>query len=127
VLGESEAVPSSGDRQYAHNVVLEAFVEGGWPAGAAVLAVVVASLVRLLHRARHDSEGGGVDGVAVVLLGVAVSAVLNASVDLPGNRLAWVALALAWSGPGGGRSDLRRRAATTAGRARSHLLYAGQP
>jgi len=129
VLGESEAVPTSGDRQYAHNLVLEAFVEGGWPAGAAVLTVVVASLVRLLHHARRGAEGGGVDGVAVVLLGVAVAAVLNASVsgDLSGNRLAWVALALAWSGPPGGRPDPRRRGSTTAGRARSHLLYAGQP
>ena len=129
VLGESEAVPTSGDRQYAHNVVLEAFVEGGWPAGAAVLTVVVASLVRLLRRARRSAEGGGVDGVAVVLLGVAVSAVLNASVsgDLSGNRLAWVALALAWSGPPAARPDPRHGEATTAGRARSHLLYAGQP
>jgi len=130
VLEVSEAVPSSGDRQYAHNVVLEAFVEGGWPAGAALLTVVVASLVRLLRRARHGTGGlGGVDGVAVVLLGVAVSAVLNASVsgDLTGNRLAWVALALAWSGPSAARPAPLARGATTTGRARSHLLYAGQP
>jgi hypothetical protein len=86
--------------------------------------------VRLLRRARHGTGGlGGVDGVAVVLLGVAVSAVLNASVsgDLTGNRLAWVALALAWSGPSAARPAPLARGATTTGRARSHLLYAGQP
>jgi O-antigen ligase len=129
VLDATEAVPTSGDRQYAHNVVLEAFAEGGWLAGTAVSAVIVASLVRALRRAREAQGAGGIDGVAVVLLGVAVSAVLNASVsgDLAGNRLAWVALALAWWSPPADERGRGRSGTDDAGRARSDLLYAGQP
>lgn len=80
----------TGDRQYPHNFVLEAFTEGGWIAGVAILAFVVLSLVRL-RRAVVDRD-------SLAMFSVAVFAVLNACVsgDLGNNRLAWVVLALAW-------------------------------
>ena len=80
----------TGDRQYPHNFALEAFTEGGWIAGVALVAFVVLSLVRWKRLA--------LDRDSLALFAVAVLAVLNACVsgDLGSNRLAWVVLALAW-------------------------------
>lgn len=90
VLGPEETLDSGG-RQHAHDMVLEVFVEGGWIAGVALLVFIVWSLVRLRRRAADPRELG--------VLAVALFAVLNALVssDVAENRLAWVALALAWA------------------------------
>lgn len=97
VLGPEETLDSGG-RQYAHDMVLEVFVEGGWIAGIALLVFIVRSLVRLCRRAADPRELG--------VLAVALFAVLNALVssDVAENRLAWVALALAWSAVDASRS-----------------------
>lgn len=93
-LGPDELPLDAGPRLHPHNVVLEAFVEGGPVAGVALTAFVVASLVALWRRA--GASGSSVD---VVLFGVAVFLVANAwgSGDLNDNRHMWAALTLAWS------------------------------
>lgn len=75
--------------QYAHNLILETFVEGGWIAGVAVIVFIVLSLARLRRI-------GGTYGSA--LYGIAVFFVVNAMVssDVNGNRTMWAALAIGW-------------------------------
>jgi O-antigen ligase len=92
VLRNGEAL-DSGDRQYAHNVVLETFVEGGWIAGLATLVFLVLSLVRLRRLATTP--------VGVVLFAMGVYFVVNAMVsgDVNDNRMMWATLALPWIVP----------------------------
>ena len=98
VLRNGEAL-DSGDRQYAHNVVLETLVEGGWIAGLATVVFVVLSLVRLRRQA--------VTPVGVVLFAMGVYFVVNAMVsgDVNDNRMMWATLALSWIVPLDHRRD----------------------
>lgn len=76
--------------QYAHDIVLEAAVEGGWIAGAAVVLFIALSL-RRMHSPRTPAQYS--------ILAIAVFFVLNALVsgDLNDNRTMWAALALGWT------------------------------
>ena len=96
VLRNGEAL-DSGDRQYAHNVVLEAFVEGGWIAGLATVVFLVLSLLRLRRLALTT--------VGAVLFALGIYFVVNAMVsgDVNDNRMMWATLALSWIGPVGHR------------------------
>ncbi|WP_156155469.1 O-antigen ligase [Frigoribacterium sp. MEB024] len=98
VLRNGEAL-DSGDRQYAHNVVLETLVEGGWIAGLATVVFLVLSLVRLRRQA--------VTPVGVVLFAMGVYFVVNAMVsgDVNDNRMMWATLALSWIVPLDHRRD----------------------
>lgn len=88
-LGNGESL-SSGDVQYAHNVILEAFVEGGWIAGIATVLFIGLSLRRLVKSSSTP--------LIATLLAVAVFFTVNAMVsgDIGDNRTMWAALALAW-------------------------------
>lgn len=77
--------------QYAHDVVLESTVEGGWLAGAAVVVVIVAGLALLVRGARRHG--------AHALLAIGVFVVVNALVsgDVNDNRTMWAVLAVGWA------------------------------
>jgi O-antigen ligase len=77
-------------RQYAHNVILEIWVEGGVVALIAICAFIIASLLRLA-RGWRTVEG-------TILFGIGIFALVNASLsgDVNDNRLMWVSLTLAW-------------------------------
>lgn len=87
---ETSALGASGSTQYAHNVVLETLVEGGWLAAGATIVFIVAGLRRL--RLTAD------DGFGAALFGLAVFFVVNAMVsgDINDNRTMWAALAMGW-------------------------------
>lgn len=74
---------ATGDTQYAHNMLIEAMLEGGWIALVGLLVALGVSLRWLL---RDRSWTGR------AMLAVWVFAVVNASLssDLVGNRLMWV-------------------------------------
>lgn len=95
VLRPGEFLVGNTTRLYPHDVVLEAFVEGGAVAGLALTVAVVASLVAAVRRLRA-ADASTVD---VVLLALAVFLTGNALVsgDLNDNRLLWVVLAVAWT------------------------------
>ena len=80
----------SGPRQYAHNVILEVWVEGGFLPAVAVVILIVASLWQLARNANSFY------GSALLL--ITVFAVLNAMFtgDINDHRLLWASLTLAW-------------------------------
>ena len=95
VLRPGEFLVGNTTRLYPHDVVLEAFVEGGVVAGLALTVAIVASVTAAVRRLRAPDAST----VDVVLLALAVFLTGNALVsgDLNDNRLLWVVLALAWT------------------------------
>lgn len=84
---------SSGDRQYPHNVILEAAVEGGWLFGIAVAALIAIAVRRAWTQSTTPH--------AAAFLGLLLFTVINAMVsgDINDNRLMWACVALAWTLP----------------------------
>ena len=78
--------------EYSHNVVLESTIEGGWVAGIAVTAFILAALWRLRRL-------GGVYGSTLYAMGVFFVVNAMVSADINGNRAMWAALAIAWALP----------------------------
>jgi O-antigen ligase len=76
-------------RFYAHNVLLESFVEGGWMLGLVVLAWIVWVIVKLRPLARDRYVGA--------ILAAVVFSLVNAltSGDINDNRPLWICLAVA--------------------------------
>lgn len=76
--------------RYPHNLFLEVFYEAGWVAGAALLAFVVASVLRMCRRS-HDPVGA-------ILFALLLFSLVNAMVsgDINDNRLLWLLLSCAW-------------------------------
>jgi O-antigen ligase len=85
----------SGYVQHAHNLVLEAFVEGGWVAGIAITAFLVLTLQRQFRSAKKDS-------VEAALLAVAVFYVICTMVSgtMADDRAMFAVLAAAFAFPG---------------------------
>lgn len=79
---------------YPHNLILEFLTEGGWLLALCIVAYIAVALLRGVSHA-NTSE-------ASVVLGLLAFAVANAMVsgDMNDNRLMWLALSLAWMGPG---------------------------
>lgn len=73
---------------YPHNMLLETTLEGGWLAGLAVTAIIVAALIAY----RRDSATP--TGAALFGLGIFWIVVAQTSSDINGNRMTWIAIAL---------------------------------
>jgi O-antigen ligase len=76
--------------QYAHNLILESFVEGGWVVGIAVLCYLTVSMVRARRLA--------VTPTAAAMYALLVFALFNAMVsgDINDSRLLWMLLSCTW-------------------------------
>ncbi|MDQ1537565.1 MAG: hypothetical protein QOE58_1958 [Actinomycetota bacterium] len=76
--------------QYAHNLILESFVEGGWVVGIAVLCYLIVSTVRASRFA--------VTPTATAMYALLVFALFNAMVsgDINDSRLLWMLLSCTW-------------------------------
>ncbi len=111
----------AGYRQYAHNVILEAFVEGGWLAGVAVLMLLVLGLARL-RRAATDRFVAAIYGLAIFATGNAM-----VSGDIPDNRLLWVSIAIAWTAPTAGGRHAREFQTADSGRRLPRARSATRP
>ena len=62
----------SGYAQHAHNIILEAFVEGGWVAGIAVTTFIALALRRQLWSAQGDPDEAALFAVALFLVVIAM-------------------------------------------------------
>lgn len=103
----TSAVLNSGYVQHAHNLILDAFVEGGWLAGFALVAFIAVSL----RRFKTNANGG--DPYDVTLFCVAVFFVTNGMVSgsVAEERATFAALAVAFAIRGssrGAREDIER-------------------
>jgi hypothetical protein len=76
--------------QYSHNLILEAFLEGGWLVGVAVLLYLVVSIVRV---GRFST-----DATSAAIYALLVFSAFNAMVsgDINDSRLLWMLLSCAW-------------------------------
>ncbi len=77
-----------GRYSYPHNLIAEAFVEGGWPAGIAVLVAIGCAFVGL-RSISHTTAGATVFAVGLYWLLVA-----QTSGDINANRMTWVMIGL---------------------------------
>lgn len=89
---EPADVLDSGYVQHAHNIVLEAFVEGGWPAGVAMIALIAGALLRLKTAAQQGPLDAAVFSVAVFFV---VCAMFSGSMG--NNRAMFAALAIGYA------------------------------
>ena len=86
-------VLDSGYVQHAHNIVLEAFVEGGWVAGVAMVSLIAGALLHLRRDARRGPFDAAVFSVAVFFV---VCAMFSGSMG--NNRAMFAALAIGFAG-----------------------------
>ncbi len=91
VLDAGEVL-DSGYVQHAHNIILEAFVEGGWLAGIAMIAFITGALLRLRTTAQRGPYDAAVFSVAVFFV---VCAMFSGSVG--NNRAMFAALAIGYA------------------------------
>ena len=119
VLDVGEAL-DSGYEQHAHNIILEAFVEGGWIAGVAMIVLIATALLRLRSTAQRGPYEAAVFSVAVFFV---VCAMFSGSMGNDRATFAALAVGFAVQRNGGdkrddvGHSGDRDATSGTAGRA----------